>query len=203
MLVQPLIEPAYGGVMFGIDPVTGRTDRRVVSAVRGAPEQLVSGEVDGSRYLLDPTNAKVLEFDANDGPQLEPADLRRLVELSAKVASVYGGAAGRRVGDRHGQAAVAAAVAPGHHRDPRRSARTDLRPGPGRRDLPVAAHGARARPLGPPAPRSGARSGGAGRLGHRGRGGRQRVVVCVDGHVAIDLRLAGEIKTEDRACSAS
>ncbi len=37
VLVQPLIEPAYGGVMFGIDPVTGRTDRRVVSAVRGAP----------------------------------------------------------------------------------------------------------------------------------------------------------------------
>ena len=25
VLVQPLIEPLYGGVMFGIDPVTGRT----------------------------------------------------------------------------------------------------------------------------------------------------------------------------------
>ena len=91
VLVQPLIEPLYGGVMFGIDPVTGRTDRRVVSAVSGGPEPLVSGEVDGSRYLLDASSAKILEFDANDGPSLGSADLRRLVELSATVASVYGG----------------------------------------------------------------------------------------------------------------
>ena len=50
VLVQPLIEPRYGGVLFGIDPVSGRTDRRVVSAVEGGPEPLVSGEVAGSRY---------------------------------------------------------------------------------------------------------------------------------------------------------
>ncbi len=49
VLVQSLIEPRYGGVMFGIDPVTGRSDRRVVSAVDGGPEPLVSGEVEGSR----------------------------------------------------------------------------------------------------------------------------------------------------------
>ena len=47
VLVQPLIEPRYGGVLFGIDPVSGRSDRRVVSAVDGGPEPLVSGEVDG------------------------------------------------------------------------------------------------------------------------------------------------------------
>ena len=49
VLVQPLIEPMFGGVMFGCDPVSGRSDRRVVTAVRGGPEPLVSGEVDGSR----------------------------------------------------------------------------------------------------------------------------------------------------------
>src|SRR5215218_5389026 len=64
VLVQPLIEPMFGGVMFGVDPVSGRSDRRVVTAVRGGPEPLVSGEVDGSRYLLD-TDAKVLEFAPN------------------------------------------------------------------------------------------------------------------------------------------
>ena len=90
VLVQPLIEPAFGGVMFGMDPVTGRADRRVVTAVRGGPERLVSGEVDGSRYLLR-TDAKVLEFDANDGPELSHADLRRLVSLSRDVARVFGG----------------------------------------------------------------------------------------------------------------
>ncbi len=90
VLVQPLIDPEFGGVMFGIDPVTGRTDQRVVSAVRGGPEPLVSGEVDGSRYVLD-EKAKVLEFDANDGPPLGPNHLRRLVALSNDVARVFGG----------------------------------------------------------------------------------------------------------------
>jgi rifampicin phosphotransferase len=91
VLVQPLIEPAFGGVMFGIDPVTGRTDRRVVTAVRGGPEPLVSGEVDGSRYVLAAPSGKVLDFAANDGPELGPADLRRLVALSSEVSSVFGG----------------------------------------------------------------------------------------------------------------
>ncbi|MDQ3680931.1 MAG: PEP-utilizing enzyme [Actinomycetota bacterium] len=90
VLVQPLIDPDLGGVMFGIDPVTGRADRRVVSAVRGGPEPLVSGEVDGSRYLLG-SDAKVLEFDANDGPELAHPDLRRLVSLSKEVARVFSG----------------------------------------------------------------------------------------------------------------
>ncbi len=91
VLVQPLIEPKFGGVMFGIDPVSGRTDRKVVSAVRGGPEHLVSGEVDGSRYVLDARNLKALEFDANDGPALDRAALHRLVALSEKVAEVFGG----------------------------------------------------------------------------------------------------------------
>jgi pyruvate,water dikinase len=89
VLIQPLLEPSFGGVMFGIDPVTGRSDCRVISAVHGAPEQLVSGEVRGSRYLLR-ADAKVLEFDANDGPQLTRVHLRRLVGLSHSVAGVFG-----------------------------------------------------------------------------------------------------------------
>jgi pyruvate,water dikinase len=90
VLVQPLIEPRFGGVMFGIDPVTGRTDHRVVSAVNGGPEPLVSGEIDGSRYVLG-DDGKVVEFEANDGPVLPRAARRRLVELSAAVAEVFGG----------------------------------------------------------------------------------------------------------------
>jgi pyruvate,water dikinase len=61
-----------------------------VSAVFGGPEPLVSGEIDGSRYVLD-ERARTVDFDRNDGPQLSKADLRRLVELSASVAAVFGG----------------------------------------------------------------------------------------------------------------
>ena len=48
-LVQPFLQPAWGGVLFGADPVTGRSDRLVVAAVPGGPDRLVSGEVDGAQ----------------------------------------------------------------------------------------------------------------------------------------------------------
>jgi pyruvate,water dikinase len=89
VLVQPLIEPTYGGVLFGIDPVSGRTDRRVVTAVRGGPEPLVSGEVNGSRYVLT-NDAKVVDFEPNDGPRLDRGALSRLVTLSRQVGRVFG-----------------------------------------------------------------------------------------------------------------
>ncbi|MET0883391.1 MAG: PEP/pyruvate-binding domain-containing protein, partial [Acidimicrobiales bacterium] len=89
VLVQPLIEPASGGVMFGIDPVTGRTDRRLISAIEGGPDPLVSGEVDGSRYLVD-DRATILEFERNDGAELTKADIGGLVALSDRVADVFG-----------------------------------------------------------------------------------------------------------------
>jgi phosphohistidine swiveling domain-containing protein len=89
VLVQPLIEPASGGVMFGIDPVTGRADRRLISAIEGGPDPLVSGEVDGSRYLVD-DRATILEFERNDGAELTATDIRGLVTLSDRVAAVFG-----------------------------------------------------------------------------------------------------------------
>ena len=142
-----------------------------------------------------PSNAKVLEFAANDGPPLEAADLRRLVELSGHGGG--GATAGRRTSSGRSptdeqlwllQSRPVTTEIRGVPRGP------DLRAGPGRRDVPGAAHRTRARPVGSPAARGGARSGAAGRCGHRGaRSTASDVVVCVDGHVAIDLRLAGEI----------
>ena len=89
VLVQPLIEPAFGGVLFGVDPVTGRSDRRVVSAVVGGPEPLVSGEVDGSRFVLD-LSGKPVHTDTSRGPSLPTQVLRRLSNLSSRVDEVFG-----------------------------------------------------------------------------------------------------------------
>jgi phosphohistidine swiveling domain-containing protein len=90
VLVQPLLEPEVGGVMFGVDPVTGRSDRRVIAAVAGAPEALVSGEVEGARYVLDAGGA-VVEKSAGDGPKLDAGRLAELAALSDEVAEVFGG----------------------------------------------------------------------------------------------------------------
>jgi pyruvate,water dikinase len=90
VLVQPLLEPEVGGVMFGVDPVTGRSDRRVVAAAAGGPEALVSGEVEGSRLVLDGDGALV-EHDDGDGASLDSRQLRELTALSDEVAEVFGG----------------------------------------------------------------------------------------------------------------
>jgi phosphohistidine swiveling domain-containing protein len=198
VLVQPLIEPKFGGVMFGVDPVSGRTDRRVITAVHGGPERLVSGEVDGSRYMLEPSNTKVLEFDANDGPALDRADLRRLVALSDKVATVFRGPQdvewainpdgqlwllqsrpvtseirGIPRGPIYGPGPVAETFP-----SPLMELENDLWVPP----LREAVHEA-VLLAGAATPTEVEAS---------------EVVVCVDGHVAIDLRLAGEIKPKHR-----
>jgi pyruvate,water dikinase len=197
VLVQPLIEPLYGGVMFGIDPVTGRTDRRVVSAVKGGPEPLVSGEVDGSRYLLDaskPAGAKVLEFAANDGPSLGQDDLRRLVELSRTVASVYGGPQDVEWAIGHEQQLWLLQSRP---------VTTEVRgvpggpiygPGPVAETFPSPLTELEVDLWVPPlreAVREAVILAGTATTADVAR---SEVVVCVDGHVAIDLRMAGEIK---------
>jgi pyruvate,water dikinase len=90
VLVQPLLEPVLGGVMFGVDPVTGRSDRRVIAAVAGGPAALVGGEVGGSRHVLDADGA-VVERSDGEGPSLDAALLAALAALSDEVADVFGG----------------------------------------------------------------------------------------------------------------
>lgn len=90
VLVQPLIEPRCAGVLFGVDPVTGRSDRRLISAVEGGPSDLVSGTVDGSRYLVG-EGAEVIEHARNDGAVLAADDIARLVTLADDAARVFGG----------------------------------------------------------------------------------------------------------------
>lgn len=90
VLVQPLVEPALGGVLFGVDPVTGRSDRRVVTAVAGGPAPLVSGEVDGSRYVID-ERGKVIDDATDGGPRVERDRLLALADLADRVAGAFGG----------------------------------------------------------------------------------------------------------------
>ena len=201
VLVQPLIEPQYGGVMFGIDPVTGRTDRRVVSAVNGGPEPLVSGEVDGSRYVLEPSRngaCKVLDFAANDGPQLALADLRRLVALSGEVAEVFGGPQdvewaiatdkqlwllqSRPVTTEVRGVPRGPIYGPGPVAETFPAPLTELE-----RDLWVP-------PLREAVAEAVILAGTAGPADVA----NSDVVICVDGHVAIDLKLAGEIKPKTK-----
>lgn len=89
--MQPLLSARCGGVLFGIDPVSGREDRLVVAAVRGGPDRLVSGEVDGSRYELERSGRQVEVTRGEGGTRLARRHLRELAGLAARTAEVFGG----------------------------------------------------------------------------------------------------------------
>ncbi len=194
VLVQPLIVPAFGGVMFGVDPVSGRTDRRIVSAVGGGPEQLVSGEVNGSRYVLDPSTANVLDFAANDGPALDRSDLRQLVSLSEMAASVFGG-------PQDVEWAIAADKQLWLLQS--RPVTTEIRgvprgpvygPGPVAETFPAPLTELEVDLWVPPLREAVCEAVLLAGAATPAEVDASDVVICVDGHVAIDLRLAGEIK---------
>ncbi|OAR23235.1 pyruvate phosphate dikinase [Streptomyces sp. ERV7] len=93
VLVQPMLDARVGGVLFGADPVEGRLDRMLVSAVRGGPDTLVSGEQDGTGYhltrsgrLLRPTPPHTA-----DERLLTRTELYRLARLARRVERIFGG----------------------------------------------------------------------------------------------------------------
>lgn len=89
VLLQPQVTPDAGGVLFGVDPVSGRSDRRVVTAVVGRPDALVGGEVEGSRFVTDDVGA-IIDADLHDGPQLSADTVRSLVGLADRLGETFG-----------------------------------------------------------------------------------------------------------------
>jgi pyruvate,water dikinase len=90
-LVQPFLQPAWGGVLFGADPVTGRSDRLVVAAVPGGPDRLVSGEVDGAQLALSP-RGRLREASEDTPAALRSRKvLRPLARLAARARATFGG----------------------------------------------------------------------------------------------------------------
>ena len=89
VLVQPALEAERGGVMFGLDPVTGDRRRIVVECSPGTPKDIVSGKVTASRYVLT-RRGRVLAHD-DGGTPLRARDRRALARLAAKASDVFGG----------------------------------------------------------------------------------------------------------------
>lgn len=91
VLVQPLLTARCGGVLFGIDPVSGREDRLVVAVAEGGPDRLVGGEVDGSRLELDRSGRRLSLARGQGGTRLGGGELRALARLAARTAELFGG----------------------------------------------------------------------------------------------------------------
>lgn len=90
VLLQPMVSARCGGVMFGIDPVTGREDRIVISVVAGTPEKLVSGQAAATTYEVDRGGNVKDREDGADGDRLKRRQIKELVALARRVRSLFG-----------------------------------------------------------------------------------------------------------------
>jgi pyruvate,water dikinase len=87
VLVQPQLDVATGGVLFGVDPVTGADDRLVVSASTAGPAAVVSGEVVGDLHTLTPRG----RVRSTTGDPLPTGLAKALAGLAARTAELFGG----------------------------------------------------------------------------------------------------------------
>ncbi|HMG42743.1 MAG TPA: PEP/pyruvate-binding domain-containing protein [Acidimicrobiales bacterium] len=91
VLVQRQLRPAWGGVLFGADPVTGSRDRLVVACVPGGPDQLVSGSISGGQFSLSP-RGRLLETTGDVPGAVRARSVRRsLAQLAHDAAELFGG----------------------------------------------------------------------------------------------------------------
>ena len=105
VLVQPMAEARVGGVLFGIDPLTGDRAHSLVSAAEGLPDRIVSGEITGQQVLLGRhggvsrrrtgsgrTGSGRAGSDGRTEPSLLTAgDRRRLARLARDAERLFGG----------------------------------------------------------------------------------------------------------------
>ena len=97
VVVQRMVAADVSGVGFTADPVSGRRDRVVVSAIGGLAMALVSGEEDGVTLTFDKATGKVVSGDP-DGrvvsrdpdAVLEPSDVSQLLDLFTRVEALHG-----------------------------------------------------------------------------------------------------------------
>jgi phosphohistidine swiveling domain-containing protein len=91
VLVQPQLSPRWGGVLFGADPISGRTDRLLLSACEGRPDRLVSGLDDGWTATLSPRGRVVRAEPAEGALGIPSRALRTLAQLAKRAAAAFGG----------------------------------------------------------------------------------------------------------------
>ena len=91
VLVQPQLETGCGGVLFGLDPVTGDTHHLIVEAVPGTPDSLVSGTVTAVHCVLGRRGRLAGGRSAAARALLGPSHRRRLARLARQAAQAFGG----------------------------------------------------------------------------------------------------------------
>ncbi len=90
VVVQQMVDAKAAGVLFTVDPVTGRHDRLVVDAVEGLGEALVDGSTTPDHYEMDEIGNVTSKDLSGQTPILDDATLKELHRASRDGAEKFG-----------------------------------------------------------------------------------------------------------------
>ena len=88
VLIQRMIDADAAGVAFSADPVSGARGTRVVSAIKGVGEKLVSGEVDADTWRID-RRGRVLEV-LDQTSSISEKNALEVARLAARAEAHFG-----------------------------------------------------------------------------------------------------------------
>lgn len=89
VLVQRQLDADCGGVLFGIDPVSGDPHRAMAEVVPGGPDKLVSGTVTAAAYHLGRRGRLLDSDDTEDPPRLDRRRRRELWRMARQAQEVF------------------------------------------------------------------------------------------------------------------
>jgi len=90
VLVQRQVDAALGGVMFGVEPVTGRRDQFALDVVPARPDSLVGGTAEVGRLVLS-RRGRLVSAAGPGVSAVEPSLRRRLAQLARRAERRFAG----------------------------------------------------------------------------------------------------------------
>lgn len=90
VIIQEMVNADAAGVAFGANPLTGNRQEKVINAVFGLGDALVSGELNADQFVLNGVEIQFVPADEQAGPTLTNAQIYRLGEILDTLARELG-----------------------------------------------------------------------------------------------------------------
>ncbi len=90
VVVQRMVDAQCAGVLFSVDPVTGRHDRLIVDAIAGLGEALISGEATPDHFVFNRNGEQVVRELVLDEPVVSEDALAALVQSAREAEQNFG-----------------------------------------------------------------------------------------------------------------
>ncbi|MGX5857247.1 PEP/pyruvate-binding domain-containing protein [Dyadobacter jiangsuensis] len=90
VIVQEMVDADAAGVAFGANPLTGNRQQKVINAVSGLGDRLVSGEVNADEFVLEGDAVQSVAADGRQTPALTDGQVRELGQILDSLEKALG-----------------------------------------------------------------------------------------------------------------